>query len=241
MTDKELSESESNLVDLFTQTPLPDDELMDNLGLYIDRQSLTRILFMYDLYSKAVNIHGDVMEFGTRWGQNMVLFSNFRGMLEPYNHNRKIVGFDTFDGFPTSSISERDDSVDSVSFETVEDYESYLNQLLAIHEEKSPIPEITKYEVVAGDVEKTLEEYLSDNPQTIIALAYFDLDLYQPTKTSLELIKDRLPKGAVLGFDELNAESWPGETEALKEVFGLDEFKIERSSRGSMPSYVVKR
>lgn len=152
MTHKEFSKSESNLFDLFTETPLPDGELMKNLGLYIDRQSLARILFMYDLYNKAVNIHGDVMEFGTRWGQNMVLFSNFRGMLEPYNHNRKIVGFDTFDGFPESSITERDDAVDSVSFETVEGYEYYLNQLLAIHEEKSPIPEITKYEVVVGDV-----------------------------------------------------------------------------------------
>jgi len=240
MTGTESSQSELDLLDLFKNTPLPDNELMDNLGLYIDRQSLTRMLFMYDLYEKVVDIHGDVMEFGTRWGQNMVLFSNFRGMLEPYNHNRKIVGFDTFDGFPASSISERDDSVDVNSFETVDDYESHLNQLLATHESKSPISEITKYEVIAGDVEKTLEKYLEDNPQTVIALAYFDLDLYQPTKTSLELIKDRLPKGAVLGFDELSAENWPGETVALKEVFGLDEFRIERSSRGSVPSYVVK-
>jgi hypothetical protein len=54
------------------------------------------------------------------------------------------------------------------------------------------------------------------------------------------LIKDRLAKGAVLGFDELNAENWPGETDALNEVFGLDAFKIERSSRGSTPSYIIK-
>jgi hypothetical protein len=52
-----------------------------------------------------------------------------------------------------------------------------------------------------------VEAYLNDNPQTVVALAYFDLDLYPPIKTCLELIFDRVPKGGVLGFDELNSKS----------------------------------
>jgi len=62
-----------------------------------------------------------------------------------------------------------------------------------------------------------------------------------PTNEDVSRIDQRpIAKSAVLGFDELNAENWPGETDALNEVFGLDAFKIERSQRGSTPSYIIK-
>ena len=44
-----------------------------------------------------------VVEFGVRWGQNMALFNAFRGMYEPYNHTRRIVGFDSFSGLQSVS------------------------------------------------------------------------------------------------------------------------------------------
>ena len=40
------------------------------------------------------------MEFGLRWGQNLALLIAIRGMLEPYNIKRSIIGFDTFEGLP---------------------------------------------------------------------------------------------------------------------------------------------
>jgi hypothetical protein len=52
------------------------------------------------------------MEFGVRWGQNMALFTSFRNIYEPYNVSRKIIGFDTFAGFP--SISEQDGVAETV-------------------------------------------------------------------------------------------------------------------------------
>jgi len=85
-----------------------------------------------------------------------------------------------------------------------------------------------------------VEAYLNDNPQTVVALAYFDLDLYPPIKTCLELIFDRVPKGGVLGFDELNCKKFLGKTEAAHEVLGLENIKIKRRPYGSQPSYVVK-
>jgi hypothetical protein len=41
---------------------------------------------------------------------------------------------------------------------------------------------------------------------SIVAFAYFDFDLYEPTKGCLLTIKDRLTRGSILGFDELNDE-----------------------------------
>jgi hypothetical protein len=237
----EEAEQRAEFFELFSGTPIPEDELLSNLGLYLNRQTLTRILFMREIYEKSVGVRGDVLDFGTRWGQNMALFSNFRGMFEPYNHKRKIVGFDTFGGFPEDSISEEDAS-DTIAgeFDTVDSYDEYLRQVMNYHESESPISHIRKFEIIKGDVEDTLEDYLDDNPQTMVALAYFDLDLYSPTKKCLELIWDRIPKGGVIGFDDLNTESWPGETKALNDVIGLDEFEIKRLPYTSRPSYIIK-
>ena len=74
----------------------------------------------------------------------------------------------------------------------------------------------------------TVPSYLKENPETIVALAYFDLDLYKPTKECLKAILPHLTKGSVLGFDEVGFHSLPGETAALKEVLGLDKYRIQR-------------
>jgi hypothetical protein len=92
---------------------------------------------------------------------------------------------------------------------------------------------------VKGDATVTLDEYLDKHPETIIALAYFDFDLYEPTKKCLTRIRDHFTKGTVIGFDELNWPSFPGETLAVKEVFGLSRYKIHRSPSNPSPSYIV--
>ena len=224
----------------FTQCPIPPNELLSNLGLFLNRQTLSRVLFMHELYQRIIPVHGVIMEFGVRWGQNLALFSSFRGMYEPYNYNRKIVGFDTFSGFPSvSSHDGIDDIAHAGAYGVTSDYDTYLDSVLAYHETESPLSHIKKYELIKGDATITLEQYLLAHPETIIALAYFDFDIYEPTKKCLELIRSHLTKGSVVGFDELNWPSFPGETKAVKEVFGLDKYAIRRSPLNPSPSFVV--
>ena len=227
-------------IELYKNNPIPDNEVLRNLGLFIRRQDLSRILYMNDLYKKIINVHGVVAEFGVRWGQNLALFESFRGIYEPYNLTRKIIGFDTFEGFP--SVHEKDGSSENAfvnSMAVTEEYEKYLEQILAYHETESPISHIKKYDLIKGDAITKVEEYLAQHKETIIAFAYLDFDIYEPTKAVLHLIKDRLTKGSVIGFDELNCEGWPGETEALQEVFGLTKYRIERNKYSSSQSFIV--
>jgi hypothetical protein len=114
-----------------------------------------------------------------------------RTIYEPFNISRRVIGFDTFDGFPS------------------------------VHK-------------------KQLEAFLKSCPETIVALAYFDLDIYEPTKRCLELLKPFVTKGTVMAFDELNLPHSPGETLALKEVYGLDKIRLRRSRDYSgQPSYFI--
>jgi hypothetical protein len=82
------------------ENAIPDGELLQNLGVFLTRQNLSRLLFIKHLYEQVVEIQGDIIEFGVRWGQNLAVFAVLRGILEPYNHSRRLVGFDTFEGFP---------------------------------------------------------------------------------------------------------------------------------------------
>ncbi len=228
----------NSLAELMEISPVPKEEYLQNLGLFMDRRSLSRYLFIHQLYQKILDVHGVIFEFGVRFGQNLSLFTSFRGILEPFNHNRKIVGFDTFEGFP--SVHKKDGAGHKEGdFAVPEKYEDYLDNLLQVHEQMAPIPSVKKFELVKGDVSLTLPEYLERNQQTIVSLAYFDLDIYQPTLDCLKNIKPYLTKGSVLVFDELNDANWPGETVALREAFGLNNFKICRSPYRGTAAYLV--
>jgi hypothetical protein len=55
-----------------------------------------------------------------------------------------------------------------------------------------------------------------------------DFDLYEPTKVALEAFVPRMPKGAILAFDELDNPIWPGETAALLESIGIKNLALQR-------------
>lgn len=238
-TKNELNER-NEFFKLFKNSTIPKDEILDNLGLFINRQNLSNIIFMNEMYKKIINIPGAVMEFGVRWGQNLSLFESFRGMYEPFNYNRKIIGFDTFAGFP--SISSKDSKLHNIkkgAYSLTKKYKNYLEKVLDYHENESPISHIKKYELVEGDAIVTLKKYLRQNPHTIIALAWFDFDIYKPTKKCLELIQPHLIKGSVIGFDQLNYDVFKGETIALKETLDISNLKLQRSPNSNHSSYFV--
>lgn len=229
-----------DLVELFKHVPIPEDELLANLGLFMGRKNLTRIFWMHELYKKVLHVPGVIIEFGCRWGHNLALFGAFRSMYEPYNYSRKIIGFDTFSGF--RSLHEKDVSeagLKSGDYGVTSGYEQYLEKILTHYEKEAPVAHIKKHELIKGDAPEQLEKYLAEHPETIISLAYFDMDMYEPTKKCLELIKGRVTKGSIIGFDELVSSVFPGETTALKEVFGLDKYRITRDPKNSLPSYIV--
>ena len=244
-TSQHISETQgierSKFFTIYKDCPIPDNEILSNLGLFLRRQLISKILYMDELYKKIVNVPGVVIEFGTRWGQNLALFESFRGLYEPFNQGREIIGFDTFSGFPT--IGEKDGNnpiATKGAFSVTDGYEKYLEQVLDYHEQEAPMAHIKKYKILKGDAPVVLNKFLTEHPETIIALAYFDFDLYEPTKNCIELIKNHVVKGSVLGFDELHLKEFPGETIALREVLGLASCRLVRSSyAGAYQSYMI--
>ncbi|MBY0430238.1 MAG: TylF/MycF family methyltransferase [Rhodospirillales bacterium] len=227
-----------SFLDLMRTCPVPDNEMMLNLGMFLTPQTLSRVLYMDFLYRQILEVQGVVMEFGTRWGQNASLFTALRGIYEPFNRLRKVVAFDTFAGFPGVDAKDGPRMAEG-GYATTQDYEAYLDSVLTLQEREAPLDHIRKYEVIKGDVCGTVPAYLERQPETVVALAYFDLDLYEPTLQCLKAIRPHITRGTVLAFDEVNDAATPGETVALREVLGLDRFALKRYRYNARTSYLI--
>lgn len=192
----------------------------------MSRQTISRVIYYDMLYKQLLGISGCIVEFGVQWGATLAQLIALRGMYEPYNHRRHIYGFDTFSGF--ENTSERNDGhhVKEGDYRVYHGYEHELKNILRIHEQAAPISHIEKFSLIKGDASKTAKDWVNDNPHAIIAMAIFDMDIYQPTKDALEAILPRLTKGSILVFDELNCPKFPGETKAVSEVIGLNKIKL---------------
>jgi len=74
-----------------------------------------------------------------------------------------------------------------------------------------------------------------------VALAYFDMALYEPTKAVLQPLKPHLLPGSIIMLDELNNKDYPGETVAFKEVFRDQKFKVRRSKFMTDRTYLIMK
>ncbi len=192
------------------------------------RRTIARVLYYDELYRKIINVPGCILEFGVQWGATLAQLIALRGLYEPYNHRRHIYGFDTFKGF-VNTDKERDGNLNSDGDYTVtKGYKENLEKILTLHEENCPISHIKKFSLVKGDASVTSKQWVDENPHAIVAMAIFDMDLYKPTRDALKAIMPRLTKGSLLVFDELNCSQFPGETEAVYEVLGLNTIKLQK-------------
>ncbi len=231
--------SRQQLYKLWAERPMPDDQLLANLGMYMRSSVLAKLFFLQEIYLQILEIPGYVMTFGTWWGQDVIAFESLRAIYEPYNYTRRVIGFDTFSGYTIPSEKDKASSVITEgNYDTPENYEKYLSALMDYHESENAMSHIKKHEIIKGDAATTTAEFLTKNPETLVALAYFDMALYEPTKAALAAIKPRLIKGSILAFDELNAGEYPGETLAVLETLDLKNYSVKRSKILPDRSYV---
>ena len=90
------------------------------------------------------------------------------------------------------------------------------------------IGHVQKVKLVRGDATLTIPAFLEENPHLLVSLLFMDFDLYEPTRVALEHFLPRMPKGAVLAFDELDNPLWPGETLAMLEKHVERPLRLER-------------
>lgn len=238
-TDKEKSYTQK-LEEYIASAPFSQVEKIENFTKYIPRQALTKFLCKNELFKKILSINGSIIECGVLFGGGLMTWAQLSAIYEPINYTRRVIGFDTFEGFPEPS--KEDATATSPECRkgglAIESYED-LKTAIELFDQNRPIGHIPKVELVKGDARQTIPQYLEKHPYLVASLLYLDFDLYEPTAAALENFLPRMPKGAVIGFDDLNNPSWPGETLAVLEKIGLRNLKIERFYFASYISYAV--
>jgi len=86
---------------------------------------------------------------------------------------------------------------------------------------------------------KTIPEFIERHQHLMVSLLFIDCDLYEPTRTALEHFLPRMPKGAIVAFDDLDNPIWPGETLAILETVGLNKLKLQRLEWDPYIAYAV--
>jgi len=207
----------------------------------LNRISLSKILFYNEIINKIIDIPGVITELGVQWGATTNLLYNLTAIHDPFNFRRRIVGFDTFDGFPESSISkgEKNQGWKANDLSTSANMQDIAEQCLSAHQSFSAMKHMDRHELVKGDVMSTLPSWLEQNEHETIALCIFDLDLGIPTRESLKNILPRCQKGTVLVFDEYSHPRFREEGVAAREF--LDAMKIKPIKSPLLPytSYFV--
>lgn len=202
---------------------------------FVQRTDLSRFLVRYELFKSVLPVQGSVLECGVMNGAGLFTFANVSALLEPLNHRRQIIGFDTFEGFP--AVSDIDTQGGSRHFSEGGFGGAGREELLksvAYFDEDRALAHLPKIELVKGDFLVTGSEYLSRNPHLIVALLYLDFDLFEPTMEAIKLFVPRMPAGAVIAFDESNVREAPGETLALVETLGIGSLRLQRTPLGSI-------
>jgi hypothetical protein len=239
------SESDLNyfklMAEVFEVSSEPLRDKIDAFAKFASRQSIAKFLARYEIFKKIIEVNGSIVECGVLHGAGLFTFAKLSSIFEPVNHTRRIIGFDTFSGFSSIAKEDKGSGTSSHLFNggLRGSSKQELEMAIKLYDSNRNLSHIRKVELIEGDMSVTAPDYLERNPQTIVSLLYLDLDIYQPTKAALETFVPRMPKGAIIVFDELNTETFPGETIALQCTLGISNLRLQRLTIDPYISFAV--
>ena len=203
-------------------------------GFYLTspNRELVKILSYWELYEKISDTPGDIIDCGIFKGSSLIRFATYRNMINmPFA--RQIVGFDTFGKFPETDYEndkqKREQFVEQAGEESLN-----TEQIRQVLNQKNLNRNI---ELVEGDINNTVPEFIDSNPNIRIALLHIDVDIYEPTVTIMESLYDHVVDGGIVIID--NYGDFDGESTAVENHLGTSE-DIRPMPYGVGGAYIVK-
>ena len=215
----------------------PKEFIANSPSVFSTRVGVQSLVTRYELYKLVLDVPGDIIECGVYQGNSFTWLANLSVILEPFAINRRIIGFDTFEGF--SSIDSSADPADVSSDNFADTSYEIISRSLENLDTVIPVKKVNRFELVKGDIVTSLPKYVDEHPWMTCAMLILDTDLYRPTFTALKTILPIMPKGAVVVFDEYNYQNFPGETQAVRELLDLNKLQVKKFSYESCTAYAV--
>ena len=218
---------------------LPDFKKMydyeTNYHLTMSGDRMGKLLCHYESLKQTINIPGEIVECGVFKGTSLTRFGVMRDLLGTKN-SAKIIGFDVFsDSFPNTKYKE-DKKIRSDWIKKAGGSSISKAQIIKIFKKLG----IKNYEIVAGDITKTLPKYIKSKPELKISLLNIDIDFVESTYCSLKYLYPRVSKGGIILLDNYGF--------AHGDTFGVDKYfkevnikpKIKRHPFNTRPCFIIK-
>lgn len=202
-----------------------------------EKSRIQKLLDHYEIYKKISQLNGDIIECGVFKGVSLIRFLTFRD-IDRNTKIKKIYGFDAFGKFP-KPLSTKNHKKRDTSFARLHDRKIGMglnvNKLDNILRNKG----FKNYQLIKGDVTKTIDLFVSKKKNLKISLLHLDMDIYTPTKYTLsKLFKFIVKKGIILIDDYKHIK---GATIAINEFLKENKkLKIQKISSTSRPSFIIK-
>ena len=199
----------------------------------------TKLLARYELFKLIVDKPGDIVEAGVLKGSGLLFWAKLIQIYNPLSR-RKVVGFDTFEGYPADSTRDRDNQT-ARQFTQTQIASSDLVSTQTIYEIAKAQGLAHRIELVQGDARETVEKYVQANLGFRVALLNLDFVLYDPTEAALRHLFPRVIKGGVIALDEY-AVGDKSESEAVDHVLGGQRVALQSFSWARSPTaFFIKR
>jgi hypothetical protein len=232
------------IFDLMNNYAATDEEKERSLGLFLRGSLLARILAITEIYQTIVDLPGAILDIGTWRGQTAVLCENLRAIYEPLNFNRRIICFDTFEGYQGFSEKDKATSLHRNGTYTVggSNYAHFLTHLLTLHEKSNAMGHNHgKHRVIAGDCRQTIPKYFSDQPHEFLSLAFFDINSYDVTMQAFNDVWPRLTPGGIAAFWQLSRDNVTAEGRVYAEhILKISNHSVHKSKIYPGLCYLIK-
>lgn len=194
---------------------------------------LSKFISHLEFFKETINLRGEIVELGVFKGNSLFRWIKFRDLLSN-TFSRKIIAFDIFGDFPETNFEDDKKERNVFIKETEGGYGIELSELkdLLISQKLE-----NNVELIKGNILNTLPEYLKNNPHLKISLLHIDVDLYEPTKLSLELLFKRVVKGGIIIFDDYG--DFAGANKAIDDFF-MEDVEIKKLSYSNNIAYIKK-
>jgi hypothetical protein len=193
---------------IYNKNTSPAQEIYDAFNTFIfcsDTNIFNKFVKRVELFNVIKHIPGDIVECGVFKGSGVLTWLKLVKLYSP-NGNRRVIGFDMFE--PSFSSTLQDD-----------DRRCMTDVLARVDKDDLSIDfvskrivdsgfDISKFQLIKGDISTTSKKFADENIGFRIALLYMDLDIDKPTYDTLCNLWDRVVPGGLIVFDEYGYHCW---------------------------------
>ena len=181
-------------------------DLIHHAPAFAGHVNLARYLALYEAYKMTLPYGGHIAEAGMWLGTCTLYLAKLTRMFEPESMTL-VHGFDWFKGA-------REEALDGEKV-TPGAYQSSLEQVRKLVEVQGLDDVVRVHDM---DLSKDLTGFFDRHAHMQFKLVFLDCGYYDVVKHCIEEFWPRMTPGGILILDNLNHETAPGETRALREL-----------------------